>query len=130
MLTRREALAQVGLLDEGYFMYSEEVDWARRFKRAGWRVVYLPTAEIVHYEGRSSEQVVPQRHIYFQTSKVRYVRQWHGPLTAEILRLFLLATYVYQLVEEGAKWLLGHKRPLRAERVRAYRRVLRSGLRA
>ena len=129
LLTRREALVQVGLLDEGYFMYSEEVDWARRFKALGWQVVYLPTVEIMHYEGRSTEQVVAQRHIYFQTSKARYFRKWHGPLVGEALRLFLLATYVYQLVEEGAKWLLGHKRPLRAERVRAYWRVLRSGLR-
>lgn len=129
MLTRHEALLEVGLLDEGYFMYSEEVDWAKRFKQAGWRVVYLPTAEILHYEGRSSEQVVPLRHIYFQTSKVRYFRKWHGPVIGELVRLFLLLTYVAQLVEEGAKWLIGHKRPLRAERVAAYWRVLKTGLR-
>ena len=129
LLTRREALVQVGLLDEGYFMYSEEVDWARRFRALGWETVYLPTVEIVHYEGRSTEQVVAQRHIYFQTSKARYFRKWHGPLAGETIRLFLLATYVYQVAEEGVKWLLGHKRPLRAERVRAYWRVLRSGLR-
>lgn len=129
LLARREALVQVGLLDEGYFMYSEEVDWARRFAQAGWEVAYLPTAEVLHYEGRSSEQVAPLRHILFQTSKVRYFRKWHGPLVAETLRLFLLLTYVYQMGEEGVKWLLGHKRPLRAERLRAYRQVLRSGLR-
>jgi hypothetical protein len=40
-----------------------------------------------------------------------------------------LATYVYQMGREGARWLIGHKRPLRAERLRAYRQVLRSGLR-
>ncbi|MCW5854256.1 MAG: glycosyltransferase family 2 protein [Anaerolineae bacterium] len=129
MLTRREALVQVGLLDEGYFMYSEEVDWARRFKALGWQVVYLPTAEVLHYEGRSSGQVVAQRAIYFHTSKVRYFRKWHGPLVGEGIRLFLLATYVYHTADEGARWLLGHKRPLRAARVRAYWQVLRSGLR-
>lgn len=129
MLVRRAALCQVGLLDEGYFMYSEEVDWARRLKAAGWRVVYLPQAEIMHYEGRSSEQVVAQRHIYFQSSKVRYIRKWHGAPAAEMLRLFLLATYAYQMGEEGVKWLVGHKRPLRAARLAAYRRVLASGLR-
>ena len=130
MLVRGAALTDVGLLDEGFFMYSEEVDWGRRLKQAGWRVVYLPTAEVIHYEGRSTEQVVAQRHIYFQTSKVRYYRKWHGPGMAETLRLFLLATYVWQMVEEGAKWLLGHKRAMRRERMRAYAQVLRSRLRS
>ncbi|MFN8484829.1 MAG: glycosyltransferase family 2 protein [Anaerolineae bacterium] len=130
MLARGAALAQVGLLDEGFFMYSEEVDWGRRFKLAGWRVVYLPTAEVMHYEGRSSEQVVARRHIYFQTSKVRYYRKWDGQPMAETLRLFLLATYAWQLAEESAKWLLGHKRPMRWERIRAYVQVLRSRLRS
>ena len=130
MLARGAALAEVGLLDEGFFMYSEEVDWGRRFKLAGWRVVYLPTAEVMHHEGRSSEQVVARRHIYFQTSKVRYYRKWDGQPMAETLRLFLLATYAWQLAEESAKWLLGHKRPMRWERMRAYVQVLRSRLRS
>jgi hypothetical protein len=51
-------------------------------------------------------------------------------LQGELVRAFLLATYVYQWAREGLKWLVGHKRPLRGERMRAYRQVLRSGLRA
>ena len=129
MMARREAIAQVGPMDAGFFMYSEELDWCRRFREAGWRVVYLPTAQIVHHVGKSSEQVVAARHIHFQTSKVRYFRKYHGPLVAETLRLFLLGNYVWQLGLEGTKWLLGHRRPLRAERIAAYRQVLQSGLR-
>jgi len=129
LLVRRQAYEQIGGLDEGFFMYSEELDWCKRLKDAGWEVVYLPTATIIHHEGKSSEQVAPARHIYFQSSKVRYFRLHHGPLQAEVLRYFLLTTYVYQMLREGFKWLLGHKRPLRAERMRAYRQVLRSGLR-
>jgi len=129
MLVRREAIEEAGLLDEGFFMYSEELDWCRRIKERGWRVVYLPTARVIHHEGQSSAQVVPARHIHFQSSKVRYFRKHHGPWIAELLRTFLLLSYVYQLVLEGSKWLLGHKRPLRAARVRAYWQVLRSGLR-
>ena len=129
LLVRREVYDQVGGLDEGFFMYSEEMDWCKRIQDAGWKVVYLPTARVIHHEGKSSEQVVPARHIHFQSSKVRYFRKHHGALPAEALRAFLLATYGYQLTREGFKWLVGHKRPLRAERVRAYRQVLRSGLR-
>ncbi len=128
LLARREAAQQAGPLDEGYFMYSEEMEWCRRVKAQGWRVVYQPAAVVMHHEGRSSEQVVAARHIYFQTSKLRYYRQVHGRAWAAALRGFLLATYGYEWAVEGAKWLLGHKRPLRAARLRAYGDVLRSGL--
>jgi N-acetylglucosaminyl-diphospho-decaprenol L-rhamnosyltransferase len=125
LMARREAVEQVGPLDEGFFMYSEELDWCRRFRAAGWRVVYLPTARVIHHEGKSSEQVLPARHIHFQTSKIRYFRKYHGPAAAEVLRLVLLGNYLWQIGVEGAKWLLGHKRPLRAERIAAYRQVVR-----
>ncbi len=130
LLIRRQAWEQVGPLDEAFFMYSEELDWCHRAKCAGWRVAYLPVAVVIHHEGQSSIQVVPARHIYFQGSKVLYFRKHRGILASEILRIFLLGTYVYQLCLEAAKWLLGHKRPLRRERIIAYLRVLRSGLRA
>jgi N-acetylglucosaminyl-diphospho-decaprenol L-rhamnosyltransferase len=129
LLVRRGVYQQVGGLDEGFFMYSEEMDWCHRIRSAGWDVVYLPTATVIHHEGKSSEQVVPARHIHFQGSKVRYFRKHHGRLQAEALRWFLLATYAYQLLREGAKWLVGHKRSLRVERLRAYCQVLGSGLR-
>jgi N-acetylglucosaminyl-diphospho-decaprenol L-rhamnosyltransferase len=129
LLVRREAYEQVGGLDEGFFMYSEEMDWCRRIKDDGWEIVYLPTATVVHYGGKSSEQVVAARHIHFQSSKVRYFRKHHGALQAGALRWFLLATYAYQMAREGVKWLLGHKRALRRARIGAYRQVLRSGLR-
>lgn len=129
MMVRREVVRDVGGLDEGYFMYSEELDWCRRIREAGWEIAYTPAAEIVHYGGKSSDQVVPARHIYFQTSKLRYARKYHGPIVAQILRVWLLGQYVWQTALESTKWLLGHRRELRAARVQAYWHVLRSGLR-
>ncbi len=128
LLVRRAVIDQVGKLDEGFFMYSEELDWCRRIKGAGWKIVYLPKAQVIHHMGKSSDQVVAQRHIYFQTSKVRYFRKHHGQWAASWLRIALLAMYVWQLMLEAAKGLIGHKRELRRERVRAYWQVLRSGL--
>lgn len=129
LLVRRQAAEEVGPLDERFFMYSEELDWCRRMLDAGWRVVYLPTAQVLHHGGKSSEQVLPLRHIQFQRSKILYFRKHHGRLRAILLRLFLLANYTYLLLLEGAKGLLGHKRPLRRQRAAAYWAVLRSGLR-
>ncbi|MBN2003328.1 MAG: glycosyltransferase family 2 protein [Anaerolineae bacterium] len=129
MLTRRAVIASVGGFDEGFFMYSEELDWCRRVKEAGWRVSYCPDAHIVHHEGKSSEQVVAARHIYFQSSKVYYTRKYHGAAIAETLRLWLLGQYLWQMGLEGIKWLAGHKRDLRAARLNAYKQVIESGLR-
>ncbi len=128
MLARREVYEQIGPLDEGFFMYSEELDWCRRAREAGWRVAYDPAAEIIHYEGQSSRQVVARRDIAFFSSRVRYTRKYHGAFWAEFLRMWLLATFGFQWLREGLKWLLGHKRDLRARRMAAYRQVLRSGL--
>jgi N-acetylglucosaminyl-diphospho-decaprenol L-rhamnosyltransferase len=130
IMVRRQVIEQVGVLDERFFMYSEETDWCLRMKQAGWCVVYLPLARVVHHEARSSDQVIAAKHIHFQSSKVQYARKHFGPAQAEVLRLFLLATYVLQWFEEGLKRLIGHKRALRAQRMAVYQRVLRSGLRS
>jgi hypothetical protein len=130
MFVRYEAYQQVGLLDEeNFFMYSEETDWCKRMKDAGWRVVHVPQAEVVHYEGRSSGQVSALRMKLFNTSKVRYFAKYHGKLQAGVLRLWLLGQFAWQLGLETAKWGLGNQREMRAGRIRAYASVCRSGLR-
>jgi N-acetylglucosaminyl-diphospho-decaprenol L-rhamnosyltransferase len=128
LMVRREAIAQVGVLDEGFFMYSEEMDWCYRLKQAGWCVVYLPAAQVIHYGGQSSRQVIADQHIYFQRSKIRFFRKHRGVQVAALLRGFLLLNYAYQLAAEALKWAVGHKRSLRAGRIRAYSQVLKSGL--
>ena len=130
MLTRRGIYDELGGLDEDFFMYSEELDWCRRIKEAGWEIHYYPDAQIVHYEGKSSEQVVAARHIHFQTSKVHYARKYHGALIATTLRHWLLAQYRWQMGIEALKWLWGSRRELREARLAAYRQLLRSGLRS
>ena len=128
LMARRAVWDQVGGFDEGYFMYSEELDWCRRVKAAGWRIVYLPAAQITHYEGKSSEQVVAARHIRFQISKIRYFRKFHGPRSAGFLRAFILGAFAVEWRLEAAKWLLGSKRALRRDRMTVYRQLLASGL--
>ena len=128
LMAQREVYAQIGGLDETYVMYSEELDWCKRAKLAGWRVVYHGEARITHHGGKSSEQVTARKHIHFQQSKLHYFRKYHGSTVAHGLRLWLLANYAAQIALEGGKALLGHKRPLRLERIRAYWQVVRSGL--
>ena len=130
MLVRWQAVEQVGWLDEAnFFMYSEEVDWCKRMKDAGWRVVWQPQAVIIHHEAKSSDQASTRRMIYFNTSKVRYMRKHHGEAQAALARWGLLALLRWEWVIEAGKRLAGHKPALRKERMKAYSDVIHTGLR-
>ena len=56
MMIKSAVITDVGLMDEGFFMYCEEVDWAMRMRRAGWGIFCVPEAEVVHYAGQSTQQ--------------------------------------------------------------------------
>ena len=88
MLVRREALDQVGGLDEGFYMYAEEVDWCLRMRRAGWRVVYLPQTRIIHLGGGSSKgnKGNTRREAMLYRSRVRFFRIHYGPVQAALLK--------------------------------------------
>lgn len=117
LVVRGRAAAEVGLLDERFFLYSEELDWCRRFRAAGWRIVYLPSAEVQHLEGGTSRDDPLAREIQFQTSKLRYVEKWHGPRAAATLRAYLVAEHALRGVEERVKLALGSRPAERRERL-------------
>jgi GT2 family glycosyltransferase len=76
---RRKAIDEVGLLDEGFYMYGDELDWCRRFRQAGWRVVYDPEARAIHYGGTSTTRKDPVRfNVMQQNSLLRYWEKYHG----------------------------------------------------
>ncbi|MEM8858199.1 MAG: glycosyltransferase family 2 protein [Chloroflexota bacterium] len=129
MLAKREAIEKTGGMDEDYFMYSEELDWCKRIKLAGYKIYWLPHAEIIHYQGASSDQASTFRHINFNRAKLRYFRKYHGLKASGFIRLVLLFNFGLQILVESTKWVLGHKRSLRSQRVNAYLQVLKSGLR-
>ncbi|MEW6750944.1 MAG: glycosyltransferase [Candidatus Latescibacterota bacterium] len=66
MVVRRQAMEQVGLLDEDYFMYGEDIDWCYRLHQAGWRIYYVPTTEIIHFRGESGRSA-PLRILYHKS---------------------------------------------------------------
>jgi GT2 family glycosyltransferase len=125
LCVRASATAEVGLFDERFFMYSEELDWCRRFRAAGWGVAYVPAAEVVHSEGASSRLDLAARDRLFQASKLQYAAKWHGPSAARLLRTYLVAEYLVRAAEEGVKMAFGS----RVVERRARLRVIGSGLR-
>ena len=126
LMLKRAIYDELGGLDELYIMYAEEMDWCKRAQNAGWQVYYLGSAYVIHYSGQSTAQVQTRSQVHFQHSKLRYFQKYHGWFTAFILRIVLLGNYAVQLGLESTKWLIGHKRPLRAERIKAYWIVIRS----
>ena len=130
LMLRRAVLQDIGGLDEGFVMYSEELDFCKRAKDAGWKVMYHGGAKIKHHGGKSSEQVAAFKQIQFHTSKLRYFRKHHGYPHYALLRALLLAQFCWQLVLELGKACIGHKRALRRQRIKTYWQVLRNGLKA
>jgi GT2 family glycosyltransferase len=87
LLVRREAADAVGLFDEDFFMFSEEVDWMTRFRRAGWTVVFFPAAEVVHVGGASHGG-----RLYVENLRghLRFIAKHRGTKEAERVRRLLL----------------------------------------
>ena len=98
LMLRREALDEVDLLDEDYFMYSEEVDLCYRLRKAGWSIHWLPQAKVVHHGGQSSKQVPIESFLNLYKGKITYFRKHHGTAAALAYKLLLVAASLVRLV--------------------------------
>lgn len=79
-VVRRGAISQVGLLDERFFMYGEDIDWCRRFHEHGWRVVYFPVVRALHYGGACSSNEPIRFSVEMERANLQYWEKYHGPL--------------------------------------------------
>ena len=76
MLVRREAIQNVGLLDERFFMYGEDLDWALRIKRAGWKIYYYPRVTVLHYKGEASKRSRKARFEFYRAMYLFYRKHY------------------------------------------------------
>jgi len=99
LLVRRSVMREIGLMDDNFFMYYEDVDLCLRIRKAGWRIVYVPEAVIVHVGGRSSGQVSHRKNIMLYKSLFIYFRKHRGqPATALFRLLFKLAVIIRHIL--------------------------------
>ncbi|MDQ7054916.1 MAG: glycosyltransferase [candidate division KSB1 bacterium] len=75
MMIRREAFEQVGLLDESFFLYGEDLDWCYRTIQAGWKIYYVPDTQIIHFKGESSKRSRLDSLLIFYQSMARFVKK-------------------------------------------------------
>lgn len=86
MMVRREAVDQVGLLDERFFFYSEDIDWCKRFSAAGWGIVFHPAAIAVHYRGGSSDAAPLHYLVQMERARYQYWQKHHGAAAQAVYR--------------------------------------------
>ncbi len=80
LAVRRAAIDQVGLLDEGFFMYCEEIDWCWRMRKAGWKIACVPAARVVHHAGASTRQFRDEMFVALWRSRLRLFEKHLGPV--------------------------------------------------
>jgi len=90
MVVRHEAIDQAGLLDESFFMYGEDLDWAYRIRCAGWKVIYNPAVVIVHYKGQSSRQHSVRSILAFYDAMVTFHRKHYADRTLFLFNWLIL----------------------------------------
>jgi GT2 family glycosyltransferase len=93
MVVRRAVIEQVGPLDTAFDpIYSEEVDWCYRIKKAGWQIYSLPTSKVVHYGSVTMNRAVPQKYELLLSHKMLFFRKHMGTVAANVYRLTLGVT--------------------------------------
>ena len=95
-LVRRAAMEQVGLLDERYRMYCEEVDWGIRLRRAGWQLWFTPAARVLHHGGRSAALAPARTFLELQRSRFRLYRRWYPAPRRTLLQAVTRLGMLYQ----------------------------------
>lgn len=78
MLVRTQALAQVGFLDEGYFLHCEDIDWCARFTQAGHQVLFVPQVKIIHYQGSCSQRRPIRVEWHKHRGMLRFYRKFYA----------------------------------------------------
>lgn len=106
ILLRRDALAGAGLLDERFFIYTEEIDLCRRLNDRGWTIAWVPRAVVMHYGGQSTRQLEARMFLELYRSKVEYFRKHLGRGGALAYKAVLLIATLPRMVVPSVAWLV------------------------
>jgi len=123
LLLRRDALNQVGLLDERYFLYTEEMDLCYRLAQAGWELWWVPRAVVRHYGQASAKQMAEAMYVQLYRSKVQFHRKYGSNRRARAFKVLLALAYFLRWIVAPAGRVFAPGLGLRAQ---TYRRLLTS----
>jgi GT2 family glycosyltransferase len=120
IIVRRQALEEVGGLDEGYFFFMEETDWCLRMREKGWLVCFVPGARVIHLQGGSASMAKTEARIEYYRSRYRLFSKWRGRAMTVLLKVGLVLRLVGEVAANSP---LLWKKQYR-ERWRGYCRLL------
>lgn len=114
MMIKREAVEKVGLLDEAFFIYTEEVEWSYRMKQAGYKSVFNPDSNIIHLFGYSTNQKVQRQqvnHLLLERYRgmLYFFQKHYKKYQLLILRLIILQGFSFRLLANFIKWIFNFK---------------------
>lgn len=98
LLVRREAAQRIGWMDPAFFVYSDEVDFCKRLRDAGWAILYVPAAEAIHHEQLSTGNVPTRRIVELSRNRDRYMRKHHSRTAAALVRWLTAWAYAVRAV--------------------------------
>ena len=98
MMVRREAVDQIGFMDEDYFLFLEETDWCYRMKRAGWKVYHVPQAKVYHFQGKSAEKEKERAKVEYFRSRYYFFKKNRGHFQWFVLLIGLLMRLGFELL--------------------------------
>ena len=124
LIVRKVAIDGVGDLDERYFFFFEETDWARTMKEAGWKIYHVPTARIYHFQGKSVGNSIRSR-THFYRSRYLYFAKWESAAWSALAALIIVLRLIVNWVLTGAGVVLslGLNRGLR-EKWKVYSQLI------
>lgn len=97
MMVRSEVFHQIGGLDEGYFIYTEEIDWAYRIRNAGWEIYFISDAEIIHIGGQAMNRASNTRIVLKYKGQYRFYRKFYPLWKYIVLRIFVTNTAIIRM---------------------------------
>lgn len=122
LMVRRSALDEIGLLDEGYFIYGDETDLQYRLKKAGWEIYYLPGATTVHFGGKSMNRWSRRKMVL--RGKILFYQKHYGPVRTFLLRTLFFVVSFFKLVVWAVASLLPSRRERAGKEIQSNREVM------
>lgn len=106
IMARRKAIEDVGLLDERFFIYGEDIDWCKRFNDKGWRVLYYPNVSVVHFGGGSSSNAPIKFYLEMLKANCQLWRKYYNAKYAKIYLLILIIHHLNRFIGFNIIFLL------------------------
>jgi hypothetical protein len=106
LMIRRECLDRVGLLDEEFFAYDEDIDWCSRARRAGWKVRFWPGAALIHLGGGVKPFMRDKTFVHFR-SRLTYLRKQHSLFSAGVYYVAISGALVAAALSQTARFVSG-----------------------